>query len=203
MFVSEATIEKLVDEFFFYNSFGVKINMCYTISVNFKFIESLSFVALLFVDSWSLSLIYSTHFIFLHNECLDILAINETQLHETISDDVIRIEGYDTVGRDGPLNGRNEGGVCFYVCTSINYIGRKDASKIYPSKFPNQGLNHLLSAHGIGVPTLLLSSSEIFELNYNMLPTSCSNINTETLLNITDVYYLKQLICEPTRPRGI
>ena len=51
--------------------------------------------------------------ILLHNKYLDILAINETPLHEEISDDVNRIEGYDIVRRDRPLNGRNGGGVYF------------------------------------------------------------------------------------------
>lgn len=50
--------------------------------------------------------------IFLHNNCcLDILAINETRLHEIIGDNEIRIEGYDIVRRDRPLNGRNGDGV--------------------------------------------------------------------------------------------
>ena len=37
------------------------------------------------------------------------------------------------------------------------------------------------------------------DLNCNMLPTSSSNINTQTLLNITDIYNLKQLISKSTR----
>ena len=37
------------------------------------------------------------------------------------------------------------------------------------------------------------------DLNCNMLPSSLNNMNTQALLNITDVYNLKQLVNEPTR----
>ena len=35
--------------------------------------------------------------------------------------------------------------------------------------------------------------------NCNMLPASFYNANTQDVLNITDIYNLKQLITEPTR----
>ena len=56
--------------------------------------------------------------IFLHNDCyLDILAIIEAWMQEIISDNGIRIEGYDhdIVCQDRPKNGKNGGGVCFYI----------------------------------------------------------------------------------------
>lgn len=37
------------------------------------------------------------------------------------------------------------------------------------------------------------------DFNCNMLPSSLNNVNTQALLNITDVYNLKQLVNEPTR----
>ena len=37
------------------------------------------------------------------------------------------------------------------------------------------------------------------DLNCNMLSSSLNNVNTQALLNITDIYNLKQLIDEPTR----
>ena len=37
------------------------------------------------------------------------------------------------------------------------------------------------------------------DFNCNMLPASFYNANTQSLLNITDIYNLKQLITEPTR----
>ena len=49
--------------------------------------------------------------IILHSKCLDLLAVNETRLHEIIADNEVSIDGYDIVRRDRPLNGRNGGGV--------------------------------------------------------------------------------------------
>ena len=159
--------------------------------------------------------------IFLHNKYLDILAINETRLHEVISDDVIRIEGYDIVRRDRPLNGRNGGGVCFYIRTSINYIVRKDLefanlenlsveiSKPRAKPFvvsswyrPPNSSSELFGDFEAFVGRLDSEGKKYYimgDLNCNMLPTSCININTQTLLNIADIYNLKQLIREPTR----
>ena len=54
------------------------------------------------------------------------LAVNETRLHEIIADNEVSIDGYDIVRRDRPLNGRNGGGVCFFVRSNINYNVRKD-----------------------------------------------------------------------------
>ena len=160
---------------------------------------------------------------FLHNNCcLDILAINETRLHEIISsDNEIRIEGYDIVRRDRLLNGRNGGGVCFYICTCINYVVCKDlefstlenlaieitkprAKPIIISTWyrPPNSPSELFGDSEAFVGRLDTEGKEYYiisDLNCNMLPTSCSNINTQTLLNITDIYNLKQLISESTR----
>ena len=54
------------------------------------------------------------------------LAVNETRLHEIIADNEVSIDGYNIVRRDRPLNGRNGGGVCFYVRSNINYNVHKD-----------------------------------------------------------------------------
>ena len=37
------------------------------------------------------------------------------------------------------------------------------------------------------------------DLSCNILPLSLNNVNTQALLNITDIYNLKQLIIKPTR----
>ena len=159
--------------------------------------------------------------IFLHNKYLDILAINETRLHEEISDDVVRIEGYDIVRRDRPLNGRNGGGVCFYIRTSVNYIVRKDLEfanlenlsvEIFKPRAkpfvvstwyrPPNSSSELFGDFEAFVGRLDSEGKEYYimgDLNCNMLPTSCINVNTQTLLNIADIYNLKQLIREPTR----
>ena len=64
--------------------------------------------------------------VLLQNNSLDLLAINETRLNETIADNEISISGYNIVRPDRPLNGRNGGGVCVYVRSNINYIVRED-----------------------------------------------------------------------------
>ena len=43
--------------------------------------------------------------IILYSKCLDLLAINETCLHDIIADNEVSIDGYDIVRRDRPLNG--------------------------------------------------------------------------------------------------
>ena len=58
-----------------------------------------------------------------HNE-IDILSINETKLHETISDNEVNISGYGVIRRHRITNGG--GGVCFYVKSSINFTIRND-----------------------------------------------------------------------------
>ena len=47
----------------------------------------------------------------------DILAINETRLDSTISDSIIKLEGYDIVRQD---RARNGGGVALYIRSTIN-----------------------------------------------------------------------------------
>ena len=51
------------------------------------------------------------------------------RLNDTIPDNEISISGYKIVRRDRPLNGRNGGGVCFYVRSNTNYIVREDQAK--------------------------------------------------------------------------
>ena len=68
--------------------------------------------------------------IILYSKCLDLLAINETRLHDIIADNEVSVDGYDIVRRDRPVNGRNGGGVCFYIRSNINYVVRKDLSRI-------------------------------------------------------------------------
>ena len=48
----------------------------------------------------------------------DILAINETRIDPTISDSIIKLEGYDIVRQD---RARNGGGVALYIRSTINY----------------------------------------------------------------------------------
>jgi exonuclease III len=48
--------------------------------------------------------------ILLANNMIDVLAINETRLDSTVSDDEVHIHGYEIVRRDRESNGRFGGG---------------------------------------------------------------------------------------------
>ena len=55
---------------------------------------------------------------------IDVLAVNETRLDSTISDNEMHVPGYEIVWCDRNVNGKLGGGVCFYVCQNINYSTR-------------------------------------------------------------------------------
>ena len=57
------------------------------------------------------------------NKFIDLIAFNETRLDANITDNMINIDGYDVVRKD---RSRNGGGVCIYLCSSINYKVRND-----------------------------------------------------------------------------
>ena len=86
--------------------------------------------------------------VLLQNNSLGLLAINETRLNETIADNEVSISGYNIVRRDRSLNGRNGGGVCFYVrsnkiilCVRISYLIN---SKIFRLKSSSREVSPLL-----------------------------------------------------------
>ena len=69
--------------------------------------------------------------VLLATSLIDVLAINETWLNPTISDNDVYIPGYDIIRRDRAFksaDGKTYGGVCFYVHSSVNFIQRKDMS---------------------------------------------------------------------------
>ena len=57
---------------------------------------------------------------------IDILAINESKLDDTINDDELYLPGFEIVRKDRMLNGRNGGGVCLYLRSNLNYRIRED-----------------------------------------------------------------------------
>ena len=61
--------------------------------------------------------------VYLATNDIDILAINETKLDESIMEGEINIGGYDIVQRDRKWGG---GGECFFVKSSINFSTRRD-----------------------------------------------------------------------------
>ena len=66
--------------------------------------------------------------VFLASNEIDVLAINETRLDATISDNEVHIHGYEIVRRDRKLSGRLGGDVCIYVRNSMNFSIRHDLS---------------------------------------------------------------------------
>ena len=158
--------------------------------------------------------------VLLNYNCIDLLAINDTRLDGSISDQDIKVEGYyDVIHCDRTVNGRFGGGVCFYIRLDINYVVRKDLddqlleilsieirkpnSKPFvvtswyrppnssPDLFP-----HLDTVLG-RLDSEHVEHYLIVDMNCNLL--SSDNIHTRALLSITEMYGLKQLIDEPTR----
>ena len=59
--------------------------------------------------------------LFITQQKIDILAINETKLDNLVGISDIYILGYEIVRRDQATNGHNGGGVCFYIRSNLNY----------------------------------------------------------------------------------
>ena len=66
-----------------------------------------------------------------------ILALNETRLDSSISDDLVSVDGYDLIRAD---RNRNGGGVCIYARCNINYLKRPD---LVPNSFEAVSLERL------------------------------------------------------------
>ena len=49
-----------------------------------------------------------------------------SRLNESISDQDVKVQGYDIIRRDRSTNGRFGGGVCFYIRSNISYSVRTD-----------------------------------------------------------------------------
>ena len=60
--------------------------------------------------------------VFVEDETIDILGLNETKLEKTIADSQVGIEGYDILRRD---RNRNDDGVALYMRQSLNYVNDK------------------------------------------------------------------------------
>ena len=56
----------------------------------------------------------------------DVLAINETKIDSSVTDNEIYLPGFEVVREDRSVDGRSGGGVCIYLPHNINYQIRDD-----------------------------------------------------------------------------
>ncbi len=153
----------------------------------------------------------------LHDKKIDILALNETRLDFSISDELVSVEGYDLIRAD---RNRNGGGVCMYVRCNINYQKRPDLvpndleavslevqqantsqsfiiSTIY--RPPNSKIENLLKIERL-IQLVDNENKEIYilgDLNINLLLQNVSIV--KKLQEIMELYQLTQIINDPTR----
>ena len=66
--------------------------------------------------------------VFISNSKIYLLYINETKLELTTDEAELYLPGYELIRKDRVRNGRNGGGVCFYVRCNLNYKIRDDLS---------------------------------------------------------------------------
>ena len=152
----------------------------------------------------------------LRDKKIDILALNETRLDPSISDELVSVDGYDLIRAD---RNRNGGGVCIYARCNINYQKRPDLvpndleaisleikqansqsfiiSTIY--RPPNSKINDLLKIERL-IQLVDNENKEIYilgDLNINLLAQNASIC--KKLQEIMELYQLTQIINDPTR----
>ena len=158
--------------------------------------------------------------VFLSNNTIDVLALNETRLDSTVGDNEVHIHGYDIVRRDRNSNGRFGGGVCFYIRSCINFSVRHDlcleqlenlcilfnkprarpfliSTWYRPPNSPVVKFNYFETLLG----KLDSENIEYYlmgDLNCDLSPTVLDH-GSRLLMDIADLYNLSQLINEPTR----
>ena len=159
--------------------------------------------------------------LFLSTTNIDILAVNETKLDNSILNDEVHIPGFDIVRKDRAVNGKNGGGVCFYIKTNLNFYVRNDLCdddlEILSVELTKPRSKSFIVSTWYRPPGSSLDLFKAFEdfvdkvdsfnLDYYILgdfncDLKCSagmSPATSHLNNIVDVYGLTQLITEPTR----
>lgn len=152
----------------------------------------------------------------------DILAVNETRLDDSVTDNMIAVKGYSVVRND---RNRRGGGVCVYLRNSINFKLRTDlisqtleavcveirkpSSKPFAViacyRPPNSKIGHsdelFFKNFENLVAALDMEDKEIIALgDFNCDTSSPKPVNhTKKLLSLIENYQFVQLIKEPTR----
>ena len=154
---------------------------------------------------------------------IDVLAINETWLNSIISNNELYIPGYDIIRRDRVFSSADRktyGGVCFYVRSSVSFIQRNDMSiddlenLCIQIQKPNS--KPFLVATWYRSPNSSVDKFDCFETFIDMLDaenaeyyllgdlncdlgSTALESSSRSLIGITELYGLHQLISEPTR----
>lgn len=148
---------------------------------------------------------------------IDVLAVSETWLNQTIQDEVVCIKGFNVIRKDRVI-GRG-GGVLVYVrdCfkfSEINYIGAENSEQIWieviinKMKYafgvlyrpPNGDITNFLQEYEENLCKILLNYKYMIstgDFNINMM--DIDNTNCQQFLSILSAYNLTQSINEPTR----
>ena len=150
----------------------------------------------------------------------EIISVNETMLNLSVSNQEIKINGYDIVRKD---RNRHGGGVAIYIRTSINFIIRDDLTddnletitleiskpKAKPFlinswyKPPNTTLeifkafeDLITRMHSENKEIILLGD---YNCDWSRLDSNSANAQTNKLAGIAQTFQFQQLISEPTR----
>jgi len=143
----------------------------------------------------------------------DLLAINETRLDETISDNQISINGYDLIRKDRL---RHAGGVCIYIKSNIenkihnNIIPENTEAICVEILNPSSKRFYIIACYrppSSDASFFRCFDSIITKLDDNDkdiiiigdLASKKPNYQTKQLYRIMETYQLQQLINEPTR----
>ena len=151
---------------------------------------------------------------------IDVLAINETKLDNSVNDNEVYIPGYEIIRSDRNSKGRSGGGVCLYVRSAMSYSIRSDLStelEIVTIEIRKPRSKPFVVSTWYRPPNSPVDIFRLFEafigkldsenveywvlgdLNCNLNNSSKPDNDTKQLLNIANVYGLHQLISEPTR----
>ena len=162
--------------------------------------------------------------ILLADRPIDVLAINETWLVSTKSDNDVYISGYQIKRRDrvdGHFDdGESRGGVCFYVRDNLNFSLRRDLSVDHLEnlciEIRKPSCKPFLLVTWYRPPSYTVDKFDLFEtlvgkldaenVEYWLLGDLSCNLGapildhkSKTLSGIADLYNLEKLIEEPTR----
>ena len=158
--------------------------------------------------------------VFLSNNTIDVLALNETRLDSTVGDNEVHTHGYDIVRRDRNSNGRFGGGVCFYILSCINFSVRQDlcleqlenlcilvnkprakpfliSTWYRPPSSPVVKFDYFETLLG-KLDSKNIEYYLMGDFNCDLSPTVLDH-GSRLLMDTADLYNLSQLINEPTR----